>query len=266
MTVDPAVLNEEPSAATSLEEFRRAVAEDLRQLAVLHDREPDRELLRALRESGFPGGLALRLGSEAGESACQRMAEGIALLPDPPDDETLEWLAVDFADIYLNYSLRASPFESVWLDEDGLLHQQPMFNVRRWYERYGVAAREWRLRSDDHLTLQLEFLALVLDPAADEEEDTPAARLSDAARFMDEHLLRWLPDFAACVSRRCGTIYFAGIALLTAAYAEELRDHLAELLGEPRPSREEIEERMKPQRVKGPEIMCDNTPAVAPSW
>jgi len=38
-------------------------------------------------------------------------------------------LAADFAAIYLNHSIQASPCESVWLDEEGLMRQQPMFKV-----------------------------------------------------------------------------------------------------------------------------------------
>ena len=54
-------------------------------------------------------------------------------------------------------------------------------------------------------------------------------------------------SFAQRVASRCDTAYFAAAALLTGAYCEELRDLLAEVLDEPRPSVEEIDERMKPR-------------------
>lgn len=80
----------------------------------------------------------------------------------------------------------------------------------------------------DHLALQLQFLAHLFAP---ERGDT----LAEAARFMDEHLLRWLPLFARRVAERCQTLFFAALALLTDAYCEELRDLLALILTEPRP-------------------------------
>jgi len=58
-------------------------------------------------------------------------------------------------------------------------------------------------------------------------------------------VLRWLPLFSNRVAHRCATSFFAGIATLTAAYCEELRDLMAELLEEPRPTEEEVEQRMK---------------------
>ncbi|MEA3290773.1 MAG: molecular chaperone TorD family protein [Pseudomonadota bacterium] len=268
MTAEPGAEAESATEAPpSLSQFREAVAEDLRQLAALHDREPDRELIHALHAARFPENMGLQLASEAGIAACRRVAEGLALLPDPPDQEIVDWLAVDYADIYLSHALRASPFESVWLDEDQLLNQQPMFEIRKWYEHYGVATQNWRQRSDDHITIQLQFLALLLLPAPDEEESEAETRLADAARFMDEHLLRWLPDFALRVSERCGTVYFAGVALLSDAYLDQLRDHLAALLDQPRPSRKEIDERLAPKNEKGSEeIMCNQSPGAAPSW
>jgi hypothetical protein len=66
--------------------------------------------------------------------------------------------------------------------------------------------------------------------------------------MLDEHLLRWLPDFAARVAARAETPFFAVLGRLTFAWCEQLRDLLAESLGEPRPTREELEARLKPQR------------------
>jgi len=84
--------------------------------------------------------------------------------------------------------------------------------------------------------------------------------------LMDEHLLRWIGEFARRIGQRCSTRFYAGLALLTAAYLDELRDLLAELTDDPRPTPEEIEERMKPKLsmpVAGPESFV---PGAAPSW
>ncbi len=225
-----------------LRQFRQRVAEDLRMLAALHDREPDVELAGELRTAGFPRSLTLPLEDGAAREAVYIMEQSLALLPPDADDKILDELAADYASIYLNYNIGASPEESVWLDEDSLICQNAMFQVRQWYESYGLEAPDWRTRPDDHLVYQLQFIAHLLE--LDEEHHT----LEQAARFMDEHLLRWLGSFAERVMQRCDTPWFAGAAGLTAAYTEELRDFLAEILQQPRPTPEEIEERMQPRR------------------
>ncbi|MEA3411551.1 MAG: molecular chaperone TorD family protein [Pseudomonadota bacterium] len=240
--------------------FCRAVGEDLGMLAALHDREPDAALIRKVRTSAFPATLGLKLVSKGGEQASRQMSEGIAALPREIEPEALDRLCADYADIYLNHTLRASPLESVWTDEENIAYQQSMFQIREFYERYGVKAENWRLRSDDHLVLQLLFIAHLMKSGPDQKV------LADVARFMDDHLLRWLPEFAQRVATRCETPYFAGLALLTDAYTEELRQLLEQILGEARPAPEEIEKRMNPQAVSATETPLKFVPGSAASW
>ena len=230
------------SQSDSIRTLSEFVAADLAMLATLHDREPDAPLLKALRKADFPHGLGLTLVGETGLQAVDLMQRVVATLPAAFDSAALNELAADYAGIYLNYAIHASPEESVWIDEENLVCQDSMFQVRSWYEQHGLGAENWRIRADDHLVLQLQFLSHLFT------HDPTVAGLQGAARFMDEHLLRWLMSFAERVAARCNTAYFAAVAMLTGAYCEELRELLAQILAEPRPSAEEIEERMKPRR------------------
>jgi TorA maturation chaperone TorD len=225
-----------------LESFLQRTAEDLEILARLHDREPDAELAASLRAIDFPASLTLPLDDEAGREARMIMEKSLALLPPRVEQQVLDELAADYASIYLNHGIGVSPLESVWTDEDGLVCQDSMFQVRQWYESHGLRVPDWRKRPDDHLVYQLQFVAHLL---RSQEKD----RLELAATFLDEHLLRWLSRFSERVLSRCETPWFAGVAAITAAYVEALRDLLAEILQQPRPSPEEIEERMRPKKA-----------------
>jgi TorA maturation chaperone TorD len=142
-------------------------------------------------------------------------------------DEVLEELACDYAGIYLTHQCGVSPCESPWLDEDHLERQQPMFDVRDWYHHHGMQAKDWRKRPDDHLATQLVFVAHLMR--------SPQVPLSEAAHFLDEHLLKWLGSFAQKVAPRCATPFYAGLTMLSAAYLEELRDMIEALTGLDRP-------------------------------
>ncbi len=236
--------------------FRIRVAEDLRLLATLHDHEPDAESLQELRVLDFPLSLTLSAGTAAGEESMDLMRQALVELPEPADEALLDKLAADYASIYLSHNISASPEESVWLDEDGLKYQDSMFQVRGWYESYGLEIPDWRSRADDHLVYQLQFIATLFD--LDDQSET----LEKAATFMDEHLLRWLGNFAERVLGRCDSAYFGGLAGVTAAYCEALRDDLAEILEQPRPSEDVIELRMKPP--PGQQVEVCFSPAMAP--
>jgi TorA maturation chaperone TorD len=244
-----------------------AVAQDLAQLSVLHDRELDAARITDLQQAGFPAGLGLCLQSDLAIEAACMLDTALADLGRDPGEAALNALAADFASIYLNHTLQASPFESVWLDQDGLAMQQPMFQVREWYRRYDIAAVDWRMRADDYLGYELAFLSHLLancGEAPDQESSLQVLR--DAAAFMDEHLLRWVPEFARRVAHRCDTNFYAGLAMLTAAYTEELRVLLVDILGEPRPTPEAIEQRLNTGVSVSVELPTRFVPGTSPSW
>ena len=238
------------TAAVFTAELVKALAEDAEMLAALHDREPAAVTLAVLREVGFPANLGL-LPADAG--ACEtwrRMAQAVAQASGArPDD-----LAADYAAIYLTGAYGASPCESVWLDDDHLACQAPMFALRERYAAAGLAATDWRKRPDDHLVLQLLYLAHVLRRASGPDD------LRRLAAVLDSHLLRWLPDFAARVAARCEQPFFAVLAGLTLVWCERLRELLAAHLGAPRPTREAN------GAQRGDTMPLADLPGAAPSW
>ncbi len=236
-------------------ELAEALAEDAEALAALHDRELTTETIAALREVGFPSNLGLLPAGERSQEAWRLMA--VAL--DEIDPRALDQLAVDYAAIYLTGAYGASPCESVWTDDDHLVCQDAMFALREIYTAAGLAAEDWRRRPDDHLVLQLLYIAHALRSSGGPEE------LCRLAAMLDEHLLRWLPDFASRVAARAETPFFAVLGRLTFAWCEQLRDLLAESLGEPRPTREDIESRLRPQ-PRAAVAPLAYMPGAAPSW
>jgi len=190
-------------------------AEDMRLLAWLHVHERSRETLLELAAGGFPEGLVMGAGVEAAA-----MREGLSALAATPDAGVADDdLAADFTAIYLTHACRVSPCESVWRDEDKLAWQGPTFAVREWYARYGLSVGDWRVLSDDHMSYQLEFVAHLL-----EKNETEAA-----ARFMDAHLLTFLPDFCTQIAERAATSFYSSLATLTLVTVTALRKQLPDV-------------------------------------
>lgn len=202
---------------------RRGIAADLRLIAALHDREPTRELLTELKAVPASGWLAVPPERDPALKGLRLMRGFLEPIAGDADAALLDALAVDFGDIYLTFAFRASATESPWFDDEGLERQAAMFAVREFYRRHGLAAADWRKRPDDHLVTQLEFIAHLV------ETDPGGAGLAETAAFLDDHLLRWVPAFAQRVSERCATGFYAGAALLTQGYLEELRELIAGL-------------------------------------
>lgn len=194
------------------------LADDAATLARLHDRELDAPTLAALREIGFPGNLALLPTTPEDLQAWESMGAALThYIPDPPAAGDIDALAVEYAAVYLTGAYNVSPCESFWLDDDHLHCQQPMFALREVYAAAGLAAPDWRKRPDDHLVLQLQYIAHALGRATGAEFS--AAGL---AGVMEEHLLRWLPDFAARLAQRAELPFYAALAHLTLTWCNAL--------------------------------------------
>ena len=197
-----------PTALASVS-WQLQAAEDLRMLERLHAREIGSAVLGQLWQAGFPQGLILLPAgqSEAG-AVRQRMGallQAMTAVPETGRPALDDDLAADYAAIYLTHSHRASPHESVWLDDDQLLLQGPTFAVRAFYRHHGLRVANWRAMPDDHLCNELEFVALML------EQQRPEAALG----FLRQHLLQWLPLFTQRVAERADTAFYAELATLT---------------------------------------------------
>ncbi len=248
------------SAAPGAANFGSAIAEDAEALAALHDRELTPELLAALHEVHFPDNLGLLPATAAATAAWRAMRGALTQLPACPDERLLDELAAEYAAVYLTNAYGASPLESVWLDDDHLACQDAMFQLRAIYAAAGLATPDWRQRPDDHLVLQLLYIA----------HAARAARTADdwraLARMLDEHLLRWVDDFAARLAMRALGPFYPELALLTAAWLDSLRELIARHLGEPRPSRTEIEARLKPAAAPREQPVAFIPGGHGPSW
>lgn len=240
--------------------WRALVAEDLSLFARLHGAELDTEALTALKAAEFPACLTLppttREGKEARLLMAQTLAGGDPVFHIPLDD-----LAADYAAIYLTGRYHASPNESAWLDADGLERQGPMFAVREWYQKYNLAAGDWRRRQDDNLSLQLQFIAHLCRIAADK------AGWRAVADFLDSHLLRWLDRFAERVAGRAATPFYAALGMLTVDTLHALRAVLIVLADAPLPP---PGEEVRPEEEMPPSFGCGDSvafvPGTGPTW
>jgi len=219
--------NEEPAETGPGEALFHLIAEDLDLLARLHDRELDATALAGLLAAPPENWFSFPPTGEETEAGFALLRDACKTIRKYPEQEVLDDLAADFSALYLTHTHRASPNESVWMTEEKLERQEPMFAVRGWYEHYNLKAPNWRTRSDDHLVNQIVFLAELL------RRETQAS-LCDAGRFLDQHLNNWIGEFAIQAANNCQTPFYAGLALITHTYVSQLRDILEEVTGEAR--------------------------------
>ena len=136
------------------------------------------------------------------------------------------WSAKELDGVRRDYSrlfvgpdrLLAPPWESVYLSREHLLFEKETLAVRKFYNRFNVQAPNLNTEPDDHIALELAFMAhlCTLGLVALEQNDTAGLETSLQAQrdFMAQHLLRWGPQFCQRVITRAETDYFRGVGHL----------------------------------------------------
>ncbi len=149
-------------------------------------------------------------------------AAGLAVLNgfcagwDPAGLGALEW---DFNRLFVGPGeMLAPPWESVHRSKTKLTFQEPTLQVRELYRRFGVEAPAVHREPDDHLGLELAFVATLSDQAAGAEGRGDAAHLAQCFQaqrdFLRGHLLAWAPACLALVEKHAETDYYRGAARL----------------------------------------------------
>lgn len=120
----------------------------------------------------------------------------------------------------------APPWESVYFSEERMLFQEQTMQVRAWYRRFGVDAANHAHEPDDHIGLELAFVAhlahLALVALDQNEPDDFENVLAAQREFLLEHLLKWGYQWCDLVLLHASTDFFRGIALLTKGVLAEI--------------------------------------------
>ena len=145
-------------------------------------------------------------------------------------------LAVDYARVFLAAGVyegeTAVPYESVYTSPEGILMQDARDDAVRTYRRWGLALSADLNVPEDHLAFELEFMAHLSDrivarlragESADEE-------LAAQKRFIDEHLLNWLPALGERVERWARLHFYPAMMQVALCYLKENRAVIEEVL------------------------------------
>lgn len=128
------------------------------------------------------------------------------------DDGTLEQLAVTFDRVFFGMgpltARHAFPYESVYTSDKGILMQEAYTSVARTYREQSLAKDASFTEPEDHLAVELAFMATLADRARafleanNPSGDTAAEEtLAQSLAFARAHLLNWIDRFCAELER-----------------------------------------------------------------
>lgn len=180
-------------------------------LATVYRQELTSDLLQKIKDPQFQGVLS-ELGADwSGDSSGKS------------EEEILEALAVEYAMLFLGPGKHISPHESVHHRlEDGQWGQlwgDSTVEVKKFIETVGFSYESEFTGMPDHISAELEFMERVTDREGQawKENDEKAALYCRKIekKFIEEHLLKWVPQFCDKVTEAAELPFYRDMASWT---------------------------------------------------
>lgn len=133
--------------------------------------------------------------------------------------EVLTETQVDYMRLFaITERLPLAPWESFYGNDERLLFQESMLDVRNWYARFGLELVNAHREPDDHIGLELLFMAHLAQMGLKAVEEGNALNLEQAVAaqsgFLTNHLLKWAPQWSEQMVQHARTDYYRGLALV----------------------------------------------------
>ena len=118
----------------------------------------------------------------------------------------------------------AVPYASVFLAEEALLNQEPRNEVFLIYRAEGIGLKSNINLPEDHLSFELEFLAVLSERALAallvDDMDDAKRNLSLSEEFIREHILSWIGMLSERAEKILTTRFYRGVMKATRGYLE----------------------------------------------
>lgn len=96
--------------------------------------------------------------------------------------------------------------------------------VREFYDSYGWTSRFRGKYPDDHLGVELLFLTRLVEKYMTLDDKVCRNEMqNEIIRFIDHHILTWVPKWNQLIQTHADSIYYKGIGLLIYAIIEDIR-------------------------------------------
>ncbi|WP_241159157.1 TorD/DmsD family molecular chaperone [Adlercreutzia sp. ZJ141] len=137
--------------------------------------------------------------------------------------------AAEFAALLLNMSPNpVAVYESVYTSPEHLMMQEARDGVLAAYRAEGFAVGKSQNLPEDHISFELEFMALLCEreEACMSTLDAAGAGHSRAVQkaFLTDHLLRWAPILAADLASKARSNLYRGLAETLSQFLEFERE------------------------------------------
>ena len=138
----------------------------------------------------------------------------------------LESIRVDFAKLFVGpYKLLAAPYGSVYLDGQRKMMGDSTQDVRSRYREAGLDTAKNFKDAPDHISAELEFMYFLIfkeiEAFADSDTETAMRFIQKQKSFLEDHLMAWVPTFAASIIENAQNPFYPNLAKATETFLQQ---------------------------------------------
>lgn len=123
----------------------------------------------------------------------------------------------------------APPYASYFLNQGQLMGNSALI-ARQFYQEWRVEPDLYFNMPDDHITLEMGFLAHLAQIALEKDSEDREQSLEASRDFLKKSLMPWLSQFCRAVIKASSLPFFVGLAEFTHAYVHSDFDWLSFVL------------------------------------
>ena len=136
-------------------------------------------------------------------------------------DELHEELVDEYTRLFVGpHRLPVQPYESWWVD--GKLMGKSLLTVKRVYRKAGIVKARDYAEPEDHIAFELKFMHYLCEEGLLANFSLEKKRFVECLNlqkeFLNDHLLRWVPDFCDALYECELSDFYKGIAKLTKGF------------------------------------------------
>jgi TorA maturation chaperone TorD len=180
-------------------------------LAAVYRKELTPDMLRQIKSSPFKEVLS-DMGIQLGDEFFSK-----------PENELIENLAIEYTRLFLGPGPHISPHESIHYERDdgdwGRHWGGSTVEVKKFVESLGLKYKESDTSIPDHISVELELMQKVIEKerqAWKENNGKDALHyLKIEKMFMEDHLIKWIPEFCDKIIAEAELSFYREMARLT---------------------------------------------------
>ena len=194
--------------------MRNATARIYRFLSFLYQDEIPLTFIKEMQEHLFLDRLIQAAENSAAAGFRSGLSSMLTFLQGNSAQDIYNELRYEYAELFLNAGKNpVFPYASCHVTQEPLVMQKPVFAVREAYAAAGVHKNPAWPDLDDHIAVELEFMASLADQQGSEEKQRS---------FLLQHL-GWADAFCDMLGSAAQTAFYQGLADLTRAVLEAAR-------------------------------------------